>query len=85
MRKRSRLEIFIDVLRAIKRGTIKPTRIMYRTNLSWKPLMKVLEAMIAQGLIEAKNDGKHITYGITKKGREIVEYFDQGMKMIEVG
>ena len=41
--------------------------------------------MIAQGLIEAKNDGKHITYGITKKGREIVEYFDQGMKMIEVG
>jgi len=28
-----------------RKGTHKPTRIMYRTNLSWKPLIEVLEAM----------------------------------------
>ena len=35
MVRRSRLEIFFDVLAIIARGVSKPTRIMYKTNLSW--------------------------------------------------
>lgn len=49
--KRSRLEIFLDVLRVINNGTQKPTHIMYRSNLSWVPLNEVLESLLAQGLV----------------------------------
>ena len=43
--KRSRIEIYLDILQAIRKGDHKPTRIMYRMNLLWKPLMQVLDAM----------------------------------------
>jgi len=81
--KRSRLEIYLDVLKVIRQGTHKPTRIMYRTNLSWKPLMKILDSMLDQGLIYKAEEGKHITYNIADKGRNVLEYFDDAMKLIE--
>jgi predicted transcriptional regulator len=82
--KRSRLEIYLDVLKAIREGTRKPTRIMYRTNLSWKPLMKILGSMIDQDLIVKVDEGKHTTYSIADKGRSLLDYFDRAMKMIEI-
>jgi predicted transcriptional regulator len=82
--KRSRLEIYLDVLKVVRKGTHKPTRIMYRTNLSWKPLMKVFESMIEQDLIARDEEGVHATYRITEKGRNILEYFDQAMDLLEV-
>ena len=54
--RRSKLEIYLDVLWIIKNGTKKPTRIMYGANLSWKPLMKNLEFMIKQGLLRKEKD-----------------------------
>ncbi len=81
--KRSRLEIYLDVLKVIRQGTHKPTRIMYRTNLSWKPLMKILDSMLDQGLIHKVEEGKHTTYNIADKGRNVLEYFDNAMKLIE--
>jgi predicted transcriptional regulator len=82
--KRSRLEIYMDVLKAIKKGTNKPTRIMYRTNLSWNPLTEVLDAMIEQNLIEAEKHGRHIFYKITEKGRNVLNYFDEALELIEI-
>ena len=81
--KRSRLEIYLDILKVIRQGTHKPTRIMYRTNLSWKPLMKILDSMLDQGLINKVEDGKHTTYNIGDKGRSVLGYFDKAMKLIE--
>ena len=49
--KRSRLEIYLDVLKAIERGNEKRTRIMYCTNVSWNPLMRVLSALKKQGFL----------------------------------
>jgi len=56
--KRSRLEIYLDVLRAIKKGVNKPTRIMYKTNLSWKPLQEILESMTSQEIIKDRGEQK---------------------------
>ena len=82
--KRSRLEIYLDVLKVVRKGTHRPTRVMYRTNLSWKPLMKVLESMIDQGLIARDEEGVHVTYRITEMGRNVLGYFDQAMDLLEV-
>jgi predicted transcriptional regulator len=82
--KRSRIEIYLDVLQAIRKGIFKPTRIMYRTNLSWKPLMEVLNAMIEQDLIASEDIHNHVIYKITEKGMDVLKYFNKAMELIEI-
>ncbi|MFQ6054255.1 MAG: winged helix-turn-helix domain-containing protein, partial [Candidatus Bathyarchaeia archaeon] len=89
-RRRSRLEIFLDVLGIIKGGTRKPTRIMYGANLSWKPLQGILRSMVAQGLIvevdaAASRDKRTTTlYEITQKGENIIRYFNKARDLLEL-
>jgi predicted transcriptional regulator len=84
MPRRSKLEIYLDVLWAVKRGTRKPTRIMYEANLSWKPLQTILQSMISQELIveidaRAEKDKRTSTvYEVTQKGENIITYFNRG-------
>ena len=74
--KRSRLEIYLDVLEVISKGCHKPTRIMYSSNLSWKPLKEIFQSLLEQGLIEIKEDGKtRKRYYITPKGLRVLGYF----------
>ncbi len=82
--KRSKLEIYLDVLKTIRKGTCKPTRIMYRTNLSWKPLMDVLVSLETQGLIVVRSEGNHKFYEISDKGKNVLQYFSKAMESIEV-
>ena len=88
--RRSKHEIYIDVLKVIKDGTTKPTRIMYSANLSWKILQSVLNKMVDQDLIEeidvSKSQDKRTTkiYQVTKKGDSVISYFDHAKGLIEV-
>jgi predicted transcriptional regulator len=82
--KRSRIEIYLEVLQTIKKGINKPTRIMYSTNLSWKPLMQVLDAMKKQGLITLERQKRHAAYRITEKGMNVLNYFHEAMQLIEI-
>jgi len=82
--KRSRIEIYLDILKAINKGVHKPTRIMYQTNLSWKPLMQVLNAMMEQNLIVLEKQGSHVVYRITEKGLNVLNYFTEAMELIEI-
>jgi len=84
MPRRSKLEMYLDVLWAIKRGTRKPTRIMYDANLSWKPLQTILQSMMSQEIIveidaRAEKDKRTSTvYEVTQKGENIITYFNRG-------
>jgi len=80
--KRSRLEMYLDVLEKISQGVSKPTNIMYRCNLSWCPLQEILRSLIEKGLIEEikKHDRKY--YVITKKGKEILIYLGKLIRML---
>jgi len=82
--KRSRLEIYLDVLRAIKKGVNKPTRIMYKTNLSWKPLQEILESMTSQEIIKKIEVNKRKKYVITEKGLNVLRYFEEMMELINI-
>jgi predicted transcriptional regulator len=57
---------------------------MYRTNLSWKPLIEVLDAMMTQELIESEKQGRHTLYKITEKGMNVLNYFREAMELIEI-
>jgi len=88
--RRSKLEIYLDVLKVIKNGKTKPTRIMYGTNLSWKLLQDALSNMIDQGLIERidvsnGNDKRTNTiYRVTGKGENVIRYFENAKALINV-
>jgi len=73
-KKRSRPEIYFDILKTIKSGIRKPTRIMHKTNLSWQPL-KILRSFVATGLIIAETDRrvKRRFYELTEKGEAVLE------------
>jgi len=68
--KRSKLEIYLEVMKAIYRGTEKPTRIMYKTNLSWRPLTNVLKSLQDQGFITGHKKRNHTVYKVTEKRKK---------------
>jgi len=76
-RKRSRLQVMINVLQVIERGCFKPTKIMYKTNTSWEPLMRMLDTLVERDFIQCKTGHNHRQYEITEKGREVLHaYFN---------
>jgi predicted transcriptional regulator len=79
MVRRSRLEIYFDVLKVINNGVVKPTRIMYKTNLSWFSLQKVFDSMIDGGFIREERFKKSKRYFITEKGRRALSYYTRSL------
>lgn len=82
MPKRSRLEIYIDVLQIIAEGTGRPTNVMYKANLSWRPLQECLSSLLDQNLIRRTSRGKRSEYTITESGLQVLRYFDRVKKAI---
>ncbi len=74
MVRRSRLDIYFDVLKAIDNGTNIPTRIMYETNLSWTIACNVFDSLIKGDFISTNNKKRSTRYYITKKGRNALSY-----------
>ena len=89
-RRRSKLEIYLDVLWLIKNGTNKPTRIMYGSNLSWKPLQRILKSMIEQQLVcevdatDQRDKRTTLCYELTQKGENVIRYFNKAKDLIEL-
>jgi len=89
-RRRSKLEVYLDVLWTIKNGTTKPTRIMYESNLSWKPLQRTLNSLAFQGLVaeyEPKENRDRRTttcYELTQKGENVLKYFKRAEDLLEL-
>ncbi|PIN73854.1 hypothetical protein COV20_01940 [Candidatus Woesearchaeota archaeon CG10_big_fil_rev_8_21_14_0_10_45_16] len=81
--RRSRLELIFDILLAIqnKGGTIKPTHLMYKSNLSHKLLNNYLDELIEKELVqveevEAKKKRKSSKkVVITEKGLNFLSEF----------
>lgn len=78
--KRGRPEIIFDILLSVQEshGKIKPTRLLYKSNLSHARLKLYLESLVSQGLLSvgaADNDESRRFITLTEKGhRFIAEY-----------
>ena len=87
--RRSRFEIYVDILTEVMNGSNKPTKIMYGANLSYKPLKKILQSMLDQSLIDEmdgtpKDKRTKVTYQVTQKGMNVVRYYSKAKNLIEV-
>jgi len=83
--RRSKLEIMLKVLEAVREGVDKPTRIMYAANMSWNPTQEVLARLVEDGLIRVTEESggrrSKKRYEITEKGANVIRYF-QGVKAL---
>ena len=87
--KRESLEVIHDILTAVqaKNGTIKPTHIMYKANLSHQMLNEYLTDLLERGFLEEqevktkKSKGK--TYSLTDKGFDYLKEYSLITKFME--
>ena len=96
-RRRSRFQIYLEVLRIIKNGTKKPTQIMYAAGISWRTLVEILKSLISQGLVNEYSPSELIqwkrsqrdrrtkkNYEITPKGENVIQYFHATKKTLDL-
>lgn len=75
--RRSKLEIMKDLLSSIqdKGGKIKPTHLLYKSNLSHALMKKYIITLTEKGLMNEVKGKKGRLYSITDKGNKfLVEY-----------
>ena len=74
VKRRGKLEIIADILRSIqsKGGKIKPTHLLYRSNLSHAKLKEYIDILLEKGMIEEQ----------LVKGKKMFFMKDQGYKFL---
>jgi predicted transcriptional regulator len=82
MVRRSRLEIYFDILDVIDSGVDKPTRIMYKANLSWNSLQDHFATLLNAEFIEEHLVKNCNRYSITEKGKSALHYYRQSLEGI---
>jgi len=73
-RKRDRLQVIYDILLAIqeKGGTIRPTQLLYKSNLSYGMMEEYLIELISKNFVIFKQTKDVKTYSITQRGYEYI-------------
>ena len=76
-RKRERLNIIRDILKAIRENrSIKPTRLLYASNLSPQMFKEYINELISKKFIRLDIDEKEKkTFSLTKKGQEFLQEY----------
>jgi predicted transcriptional regulator len=76
-KKRTRLEVIKDILEVIKakNGKIKPTHILYKSNLSYQMMEDYLDELIEKELIREQKAKQGRTYMLTDKGFEFLSEY----------
>ena len=83
--KRTKLDIVYDMLRAIeaKGGKIKPTHLLYKSNLSHQRMKLYLKDLKEKNMVEELVEKKRTFYSITDDGRKFVQNFKQMKQFTE--
>jgi predicted transcriptional regulator len=76
-KKRERLEVIRDILSSVRESRgIKPTRLLYASNLSPQMFKEYVDDLIKKGFLAVKTDEEmKKTISITKKGNDFLEQY----------
>ena len=80
--RRDKVKIIYDILKSIqeKNDRIKPTHLLYKSNLSYKRMTELVNELMEKGMILEENASGNKFYILTDKGHKfLTEYY----KMIE--
>jgi len=79
MGRRSRFEVKLQILFALKSGAKSKNRIIYETNNGWKRGCIFLQELIISGLVETLENKKVI---MTPKGWDAVDVFEKDFTIL---
>lgn len=84
-KKRDKLQIIYDILRVIRErnGQVKPTQILYKSNLSHQMMEEYIRELILKEFIVEKHSGKSRSYSLTAKGFQYVEKYRSVIEFME--
>jgi predicted transcriptional regulator len=84
--RRSKLEMYLDILRVLAhRGPLKLTHIMYKANVNCGVLKEYADFLISQGLIEERTAGKaRVIYAITQRGIALLKSFNELRQVLPI-
>ena len=77
--RREKLDIIKDILESIrdKGGTIKPTHLLYKSNLSHDSMKRYVGDLIVKELVEELEEKRGKKYTITDKGLKFLSDYQQ--------
>ena len=77
--KRTKIDIIEDMLSSIlnKGGRIKPTHLMYKSNMSHGQMKTYLDDLLEKDFVKKVKDGNYDYVIITDKGNEFVQKLKQ--------
>ena len=84
-KKRERLEVIRDILKSIRASrNIKPTRLLYASNLSPQMFKDYVDELLKKKFIKLEIDAKDKkTFSLTSKGHEFLEEYKSIENFIE--
>jgi len=75
-RKRERLEVIRDILKVIRNNKkIKPTRLLYSSNLSPQMFKDYIDELLKKDFIKIQEEKKKKEFLLTKKGNDFLEEY----------
>ena len=85
VRKRERLEVIRDILESIRSNrSIKPTRLLYASNLSPQMFKEYINELLSKGFISLDIDSKEKkTFSLTKKGQDFLQEYKVIENLVE--
>ncbi len=86
MKKRNRLEIMKDLLTVLAEKNavgVRPTRLLYKSNLSHQAMTSYLKELKEKGLIEERVISGKKHYFITPKGFEFLNRYKSFLEFVE--
>lgn len=72
-RKRSKLEIVFEIIDVLSREPMNPTRLAMLVNMPYDRLRKLLEELVAKGVVVYEDQGKSRLYALTPQGHRLYE------------
>jgi len=83
--RRSKLEIYVDILDALATcGSMRLTKITYKTNVNCSLLKQILKEFIANNLVEERRLKNVVVYVLTPKARWILSQFKEFSQSLPV-
>lgn len=76
-KKRERLEVIKDILDTIRQNReIKPTRLLYASNLSPQMFKEYINELIGKGFVKLEvSENEKKTFSLTKKGSDFLQEY----------
>jgi len=83
--RRDKITIIFDILNAIqaKGGKIKPTHLLYKSNLSHGRMKQYVDELISKGLLEEKENKDKKLYILTDEGYKFISDYANVKKFMD--